>query len=178
MIRFAAICSTGGSVLRHACEDAAVRSGFELLITDRECGAQTLPAAEHVRIPWTDREGFGRAAAAALDAAGLDVALVFFTRILGGELLAPRFRLVNFHPSLLPAFPGMHAVEAALAAGVRVIGSTAHLVDEGVDTGRILDQAWFPVEPGADPVAVRHRIFEDQVRTVRKLVRSLDALAA
>lgn len=177
-MRFAAICSTGGSVLRHACQDPAVRAGFELLVTDRECGAEDLPAAEHVRIPWTDRHGFGRDAARAMDAAGVDVAFVFFTRLLGGDLLHPRFRLVNLHPSLLPAFPGLHAVDDALAAGVRVMGSTAHLVDEGMDTGRILDQAWFPVEPGADPVAVRHRIFEDQVRTVRKLVRSLDVLAA
>jgi phosphoribosylglycinamide formyltransferase-1 len=56
-------------------------------------------------------------------------------------------RIVNVHPSLLPAFPGAHAIEDALAAGVDTTGVTVHLVDEGVDTGPILVQEAVPVEP-------------------------------
>ena len=56
-------------------------------------------------------------------------------------------RIVNVHPSLLPAFPGAHAIEDALAAGVETTGVTVHVVDEGIDTGPILRQEAVPVEP-------------------------------
>lgn len=70
------------------------------------------------------------------------------------KILPPSFvkhyegRLINLHPSLLPAFPGAHAVRDALAAGASVTGSTIHLVDEGVDTGRVLRQAQLHIAPG------------------------------
>ena len=59
-------------------------------------------------------------------------------------------RVVNVHPSLLPAFPGAHAIEDALAAGVETTGVTVHYVDEGVDTGDVIAQAELPVEPRDD----------------------------
>jgi phosphoribosylglycinamide formyltransferase-1 len=69
------------------------------------------------------------------------------------HLLTPPFlqrfpdRIVNVHPSLLPAFPGAHAIEDALAAGVETTGVTVHLVDEGLDTGPVIAQEPVPVEP-------------------------------
>ena len=68
------------------------------------------------------------------------VVLAGFMRILGPEVVG-RFRIVNTHPALLPAFPGAHAVRDALAAGVATTGVTVHWVDEGVDTGPIIAQA-------------------------------------
>ena len=56
-------------------------------------------------------------------------------------------RIVNVHPSLLPAFPGTHAIEEALAAGVETTGVTVHYVDEGIDTGPVIRQEPVPVEP-------------------------------
>ncbi len=85
-------------------------------------------------------------------------------------------RVVNVHPALLPAFPGMHAVDDALAAGARETGASVHLVDEGVDTGAVLRQEPVPVLPGdtvetlhARIQAVEHRILPD---VVRELLRS------
>ena len=76
-------------------------------------------------------------------------------------------RVVNVHPSLLPAFPGAHPIEDALAAGVETTGVTVHLVDEGVDTGPILVQEAVPVEPRAtleDRLhAVEHRLLPETV---------------
>ncbi|RKS69351.1 phosphoribosylglycinamide formyltransferase-1 [Motilibacter peucedani] len=82
-----------------------------------------------------------------------------FMRILGPAFLS-RFpdRVVNTHPALLPAFPGAHAVRDALAYGVRVTGSTVHLVDEGVDTGPILAQEAVAVERDDDEPALHERI--------------------
>jgi phosphoribosylglycinamide formyltransferase-1 len=77
-------------------------------------------------------------------------------------------RIVNVHPSLLPAFPGAHPIEDALAAGVETTGVTVHLVDEGVDTGPILVQEAVAVEPREtleDRIhAVEHRLLPETVR--------------
>ena len=74
-----------------------------------------------------------------------------FMRILGPAFLS-RFpdRVVNTHPALLPAFPGAHAVRDALAYGVRITGSTVHLVDGGIDTGPVISQEAVVVEPDDD----------------------------
>ncbi|GAC1435180.1 MAG: phosphoribosylglycinamide formyltransferase [Solirubrobacteraceae bacterium] len=79
------------------------------------------------------------------------VVLAGYMQLLSGEFLA-RFpdRVLNVHPSLLPAFPGLHAVEQALAYGVRVFGVTVHLVDSGVDSGPIVLQTAIEIDdPGS-----------------------------
>lgn len=82
-----------------------------------------------------------------------------FMRILGPAVLsAYPLRVVNTHPALLPSFAGAHAVRDALAHGVCVTGSTIHLVDEGVDTGPIVDQRPVMVEPDDDEAALHERI--------------------
>ncbi len=82
-----------------------------------------------------------------------------FMRILGPDMLsAYPMRVVNTHPALLPSFPGAHAVRDALAHGVRVTGSTVHLVDEGVDTGPIVDQRPVPVDDDDDEATLHERI--------------------
>ena len=79
-------------------------------------------------------------------------------------------RIVNVHPSLLPAFPGGHAIEDALAAGAETTGVTVHLVDEGLDTGPVLAQEALPVEPHATLEerihAVEHRLLPTVVRAM------------
>ena len=82
-----------------------------------------------------------------------------FMRLLGPEVLASYpLQVVNTHPALLPSFPGAHAVRDALAHGVRVTGSTIHLVDDGVDTGPIVDQRPVMVEPDDDEASLHERI--------------------
>ena len=76
------------------------------------------------------------------------ILLAGFMRILDGRFLAAYpGRILNIHPSLLPAFPGTHSIARALEHGVRVTGCTVHLVDAGVDEGPILDQAAVAVHP-------------------------------
>ena len=82
-----------------------------------------------------------------------------FMRILGSAVLSSfPLRVVNTHPALLPSFPGAHAVRDALAHGVRVTGSTIHLVDEGVDTGPIVDQRPVEVAEDDDEASLHERI--------------------
>jgi phosphoribosylglycinamide formyltransferase 1 len=97
------------------------------------------------------------------------VVLAGYMHVLTPAFLA-RFpgRIVNVHPSLLPAFPGLHAIAAALAAGVPATGVTVHLVDEGVDSGPVIRQEEVPVEPRetleARIHAVEHRLLPAVVR--------------
>lgn len=99
-----------------------------------------------------------------------------FMRILGPQVLR-KFsnRIINTHPSLLPAFPGAHAVDDALAHGVKVTGCTIHLVDSGVDTGPILAQIAVPIESKDDAESLHERIKQTE-RTL--LVSTLNQLCA
>ena len=79
-------------------------------------------------------------------------------------------RIVNVHPSLLPAFPGAHAIDDALAAGVDTTGVTVHYVDEGIDTGQVIAQEPVPVEPA---VTLEERIHAVEHRLLPSVVREL-----
>ena len=80
-----------------------------------------------------------------------------FMKILSPEFVR-RFRIINTHPSLLPAFPGAHAVRDALAAGVGESGCTLHYIDEGIDTGLIIAQRSIEVLPGESESSLHERI--------------------
>jgi len=95
------------------------------------------------------------------------------------QLLDPTFveawrdRMINIHPSLLPAFPGLHAQRQALAAGARFVGCTLHFVRPEVDAGPIIAQAVVPVHPGDDEgqlsariLAIEHRLYPFVVRLI------------
>jgi phosphoribosylglycinamide formyltransferase-1 len=83
--------------------------------------------------------------------------------------------VVNVHPSLLPEFPGAHAVEEQLAAGIAESGATVHLVDEGVDSGPILAQERVPVLSGDTPETLHARIKEIEHRLLPRVVEELCA---
>lgn len=103
------------------------------------------------------------------------VVLAGFMRVLSPSFVnAFANRIINVHPSLLPSFPGMHAVQQALDAGVRVSGCTVHVVDSGVDTGPILAQGVVAVHEGDDADALHGRI---RKREHRLLAAALDAIA-
>jgi phosphoribosylglycinamide formyltransferase 1 len=134
--------------------------------TDRVC--QALEIAADANVPTyterladhADRQSWDAALTAATAAHQPDLVVsAGFMKILGPTFLS-RFpgRVVNTHPALLPAFPGAHAVPDALAYGVRVTGCTVHLVDDGVDTGPILEQRAVPVLDGDDEATLHERI--------------------
>ena len=114
-------------------------------------GARLTPAAEEAFVE------------ALRDAEVEWVALAGFMRILGENLLGafPR-RILNIHPSLLPAFPGLHGQRQAFEYGVKIAGCTVHFVDEGVDTGPILLQRAVPVRDDDDEESLAARILEQE----------------
>lgn len=164
------ILASGSGTLAQAVLDTP---GVEVVAvgSDRP-GAGVLDRASRVGVPTFlcplarggDRGEWNRELADQIAGYGPDwVVSAGFMRILGPEFLA-RFpsRVLNTHPALLPAFPGAHAVADALDAGVKVTGSTIHLVDEGVDTGPVIAQA---------PVAVRE---DDTTDTLHERIRAVE----
>lgn len=149
---------------------------------DRDCAA--VGHAENAGIPafkvalgaHPDRAAWDKALTEAVDAHAPDLIVsAGFMKILGPAFMT-RFggRIINTHPALLPSFPGAHAVPEALAYGVKVTGSTVHLVDSGVDTGPVLAQEPVVVLDDDDEATLHERI-----KTVerRLLVEVLAAVA-
>jgi len=109
---------------------------------------------------FASRDAFDAALAAAIDAFEPDlVVLAGFMRILGAAFVQ-RYagRLLNIHPSLLPAFPGLHTHRRALEAGCKAAGATVHLVTPELDHGPIVMQAVVPVRPGDDEESLSARV--------------------
>lgn len=122
-----------------------------------------------------DREAYDRELVAALEGFKVDiVCLAGFMRVLSPYFIrAFPSRILNIHPALLPAFPGLEAQKQALDYGVKFTGCTVHLVDEGVDTGPIICQAVVPVldsdtveSLSARVLKEEHRIYSEAVRLV------------
>jgi phosphoribosylglycinamide formyltransferase-1 len=122
-----------------------------------------------------EREAYDRMAVAALDDARVDlVCLAGFMRLLSPYFISAfRGRILNIHPSLLPAFPGLESQRQALEYGVKFSGCTVHFVDEDLDAGPIIGQAVVPIEAGDTPetlsariLAEEHRIYTEAVQLV------------
>jgi phosphoribosylaminoimidazolecarboxamide formyltransferase/IMP cyclohydrolase len=172
--RIAVAVSGTGSNLR-ALHAAAARGelGGEvvLVVADRPCPA----------LDWASEAGIDTALVPggnddalldALEGARPDlIVLAGYMRIVGPRVLAAHpDRILNTHPSLLPAFPGGHAVRDALAAGVKVTGVTIHLVDATLDGGPIVLQEAVPVEAGDDETALHERIKAVEHRLLSRAV--------
>lgn len=139
----------------------ARRHGVETLVVDHR--------------EYQDRESFENALQLALEDAGIElVCLAGFMRILNADFVMRwRDRMLNVHPSLLPAYRGLRTHERALEDGVRFTGCTVHFVRPEMDSGPILLQAAIPVHPEDTPATLakrvlgqEHRIFVEAVRLV------------
>jgi phosphoribosylglycinamide formyltransferase 1 len=121
----------------------------------------------------SDRDARDATLAAWLDEHSVDlVVLAGFMELLSQEFIARfRGRIVNVHPALLPAFPGVRAIEQALEHGVKVMGVTIHFVDEGVDSGPIILQEAFPLSYPSDIAAIEERVHGIEHRLLPQAVR-------
>jgi phosphoribosylglycinamide formyltransferase-1 len=182
-LRVGVLASGRGSNFRALAEAAGrgrMPAAVVVLITDRP-GAGALAIARELGVEalvlepraHPSREAHEKAVIAALEErrVGL-VCLAGYMRVLGAGFVAHfAGRLLNIHPSLLPAFAGLHPQRQALAHGVRISGATVHFVDEGVDTGPVVLQAAVPVmaddteDSLADRILVEeHRLYPEAVR--------------
>ena len=179
---FASGSGTNYEAIAQACADGRIQADVALLVCDKP-GAYVLERAKRFGVEtfvfnpkaYACKADFEREIADRMDALGIDlVCLAGYMRIVGEELLSRyRGRIINIHPSLLPSFRGAHAVEAAVAYGVKVYGITIHWVDETLDGGKIIAQKAFEYE-GSDPDEVHaigqkieHQLY---IETINKLL--------
>lgn len=161
------VLSSGSGTVMQALLDAPVAASIVAVGADKP-GIGALERADKAAIPtfvvpfdgYAERTDWDVALLAELDAHAPDlVVLAGFMRLLGpGIVAAYRDRIINTHPALLPSFPGAHGVRDALAYGVKVTGCSVIVVDDGIDTGRILAQEAVPVLPGDDEPTLHERI--------------------
>jgi phosphoribosylglycinamide formyltransferase 1 len=181
-----AVLVSGSGTLLQALMDAAADPGYPARVVavgaDRG-GIEGLGRAERAGVPtftvrvtdYADRATWDVALAKSVAAHRPDLVVsAGFMKILG-----PGFRtgvgcpVINTHPALLPAFPGVRGVADALAYGVKVTGATVHLVDEGVDTGPVLAQRAVPVEPDDTVETLHERIKIEERRLLVGIVAAL-----
>ncbi len=173
-LRLGVLASGKGSnleALASACRSGALNASLEVVLSDVEDSGALQKAADfglrgRFIQPGAFRtkldEDAERACIDALNEADVDyVVLTGFMRILKGEFLrAFERRVINIHPSLLPSFPGLEAWKQAFDHGVKVTGCTIHLVDQGIDTGRILAQKAVEIQDADTPTSLYARIQE------------------
>mgnify|MGYP002633237940 CR=1 FL=1 len=174
MKRVAVLASGRGSNLGALLAAQATFSSYRvvLLVSNIEAsGALAMARARGVEAVSVPSRGVGRedheqAILAALTSRSIDlICLAGYMRVLGSAfVLASARPILNIHPSLLPAFPGMHAQRQALEAGVRWSGATVHFVDSGLDTGPIILQEPVRVEQNDSEDSLSARILEIEHR--------------
>lgn len=173
-LRLAVLASGRGSNLQALVDagESGEMDGTVALVVSDNPGSYALERAKKQGIPsrvverkgFASRQAFDTALADAVQESGAElVALAGFMRVISTSFLF-RFpgKVINIHPSLLPAFPGLDAQKQALEYGVKITGCTVHYVDEGVDNGPIIIQSAVPVLPGDTVELLSARILEQE----------------
>lgn len=179
---FASGTGTNFEAIAAACEQGEIAAEVVLLVCDKPSAGVIRRAVAHGvetfvfdAKQYAAKEEYESEIAARLDAAGVDlVCLAGYMRIVGDVLLsAYGGRIINVHPSLLPAFRGARAIEQALDYGVKVFGVTIHYVDTTLDGGRIIAQRAFEYDGGdaAELEAMIHTVEHPlYIETINKLI--------
>lgn len=182
-MRVAIFASGDGSNFQALTEDPEIKSAVQLLVCDKP-GAFVVERAKRADITFftfaakdfTDKAAYERQILAELKKYNVNfIVLAGYMRLIGTTLLTQfQGKIINLHPSLLPKFPGKDAIGQALRAGESKTGVTAHFVDEGMDTGTIIDQAEVAILPGegvseltANIHQVEHQFYP---RVVKRLI--------
>ncbi len=182
-IRLGVLASGGGSNLQSiidACNAGSLDAEIALVLSNNpEAGA--LARARDNAIPlecidhrdFAQRSDFDRAVVDCLEDRGVElVVLAGFMRLISGAFLEKfPHRIMNIHPALLPAFPGLHVQRKALESGARFSGCTVHFVDEGMDTGPIIIQAVVPVLEQDTEDTLSARILEQEHRIYPRAIQ-------
>jgi phosphoribosylglycinamide formyltransferase-1 len=171
------VLASGNGTNLQALIDALNREGSDACVALAVSNVPTAQALERARaanvataiLPSkgaTDRDAYDAQLIEVLRKNDIDtVCLAGYMRLLTpGFLKAFPNRVLNIHPSLLPAFPGMHAIRQAIEAGVKVSGCTVHFVDDGTDTGPIIAQTAVPVLESDDEGSLAERIHREEHR--------------
>ena len=176
-MKFLLVASTAGSVINKVLESDFFRRHVHSLVVDRDCEAIAKAQAHGIEVEkiiaptveeFCDRlEGYATAH-------GIDYILSYYTNFYSKKFRdAFEDRIVNFHPSLLPAFKGMDGFGDAVDYHVRFVGNTVEFIADVMDEGKIIMQTVCPLDTNAPPAATRHVIFIHQCQALLQVARWL-----
>jgi phosphoribosylglycinamide formyltransferase-1 len=188
-LRVSVLASGEGSNLQAILDVVHKKHGVEVVcVASDKLGARALERAIEVGVPtaifpiadFEDRAARDMAIAAYLRDMQTDlVVLAGYMAILSEDFIGAFFgRIINVHPSLLPKYPGLRAIEQALEAGENHTGVTVHYVDEGVDTGDVIAQEVIGIAPGETAEQVAERIHEIEHKLLPEVIAQLAAARA
>lgn len=178
MLRIAVMVSGGGTNLQAIIDrvaDGTITNTEIAVVISNNHGVRALERAQKAGIPalcvspkdYSDRQTFNQALLDAVDSYQVDLIVLAGFLVVIPEQMIERYenRIINIHPSLIPAFCGtgyygLKVHEAALARGVKVVGATVHFVDKGTDTGPIILQKAVDVQEGDTPEILQRRVME------------------
>ena len=193
MLRVAVMVSGGGTNLQAIIDrvaDGTITNTELAVVISNNYGVKALERAEKAGIPaltvspkdYKDRETFNQALLTTVDAYDVDLIVLAGFLVVIPEKMIEKYenRIINIHPSLIPAFCGtgyygLKVHEAALLRGVKVVGATVHFVDKGTDTGPIILQKAVNVEEGDTPKLLQQRVMEQA--EWKLLPRAIDLIA-
>ncbi len=182
-MRVAVLASGRGSnfeAIARAFREGKINGEVAVLIVDnRKAGA--IKRAERLGVNWLfvdpcsfpSREDYDRRVVSILKHLGVElVCLAGYMKVVSGVFVESfRNRILNIHPSLLPAFPGLRPHKKAVRYGVKVSGATVHVVDEGVDTGPIVIQVVVPVSPDETEESLSEKVLKWEHRIYPQAVK-------
>jgi phosphoribosylglycinamide formyltransferase-1 len=176
-MRCCIVISSGGSVVNHVLKIPEVKSTVFSIVTDRECNAQKIASENGVPIvEFFSRDNliFSEALLGYCKEEKIDFIISFHVRMYAGLILEIyKNRIINFHLSLLPAFPGFNAFEKALAFGAKVLGTTVHFIDNTMDMGLPILQTVILNNPALTTREKRHLLFVQQCKSLIQVIEWL-----
>lgn len=179
MLRIAVLVSGGGTNLQAIIDriaDGTITNTEIAVVISNNYGARALERAEQAGVPalcvspkdYSDRQAFHQALLETVDSYQVDLVVLAGFLVVIPEILIDKYenRIINIHPSLIPAFCGigyygLKVHEAALERGVKLVGATVHFVDKGTDTGPIILQQAVEVREGDTPKILQQRVMEE-----------------
>ncbi|MDI5891875.1 phosphoribosylglycinamide formyltransferase [Halomonas rhizosphaerae] len=173
--RFIFVVSTAGSIMNQVLEIPAIRAVTHSVVADQPCPAVNKARKYGVPVTVLDEgsnEAFSDRLDEYLERHKIDYILSFYTQFYA-ETLRDKLqdRIINFHPSLLPAFKGMDGFGDGMAYHTKIIGTTVEFIKDVMDEGKIIMQSSCVVDPGLTKEAMRHRIFVQQCKTLIQVVQ-------
>ena len=175
--RFIFVVSTSGSVMNQVLASDCLRAVVHSVVADRPC--QAVAEAQAWGLPVTlfeegSPETFCSRLARYMEEHHIDYVISFYTQFYSTAFRdAYRDRIINFHPSLLPAFKGMDGFGDGVAYHTKIIGTTVEFIKDVMDEGKIIMQTACTVDPRLSRAALRHRIFVQQCKTLLQVVKWL-----
>jgi phosphoribosylglycinamide formyltransferase-1 len=176
-MRILIVISTGGSVISELLKYNIIKDNIYAIVLDRNCNAIKVAVDNNINyVLFEENNNLSFSDFVLEYAIKNDISYIysFYLRLFKGELLnAYKYKLINFHPSLLPAFSGFNPIKNAINFGAKITGTTIHFIDDTIDNGLPILQSVLPINNNMSVNELTHMLFIHQCRSILQLTKWL-----